>query len=573
MAGHCSTCNNDIEKRSGGYKRKLIDSFISNSKDTYADIIKNYGIEPKSPFICFKCAGLLSKITTAEREFLRRSNNSTVVHIKKKCISRKPGLRHSLSHGSTRRSFISNASKYLRKGRYLTCFNILIRNSTRARNGFRKAVKRMVYEEMRNVKNNPVLSQRVSIESLRNFNWHKAIRTIEKTMPIFTLAVRSVLTPWRSGKKLSMNQGKYGSMVPGYGFLLAVAVHLRYPRQLKFLSSITAIEMYRSGCRTKNFIPSQFDFGSCHYRMVISVRDIVTKYFKVFNACEKKTIKHKFMKESNMKSEIDSMNLLYNTSSVSQEGSLLQIRNRFHFSKVGKKVMDNVNHVVEFWSFVTEAYVCLLVCKMLSISHLEEIPAGINSANVEIKLCKLCTEVVDFVWPAVHYESLRDASYIDVNGLLPERLAQELIWNSTANLAGLPGQNLALDLVNEFLNNDFKNQLKDSRGKYSDKHVERCSRLVGHIGDELESVFIKQVAHGHDSRFHKKDVDQTQNISKFLNMYRGDELLDFHSPGRAHEGFHGFVHKIEIKNPEKCARKLLKCSQVLDMEHTLLNNQ
>lgn len=30
------------------------------------------------------------------------------------------------------------------------------------------------------------------------------------------------------------------------------------------------------------------------------------------------------------------------------------------------------------------------------------------------------------------------------------------MWNSTANLLGKPGHNIALDLVNEFLNNEFK---------------------------------------------------------------------------------------------------------------------
>ena len=30
------------------------------------------------------------------------------------------------------------------------------------------------------------------------------------------------------------------------------------------------------------------------------------------------------------------------------------------------------------------------------------------------------------------------------------------MWNSTANLVGKPGHNIALDLVNEFLNNEFK---------------------------------------------------------------------------------------------------------------------
>ncbi|CAC5414325.1 unnamed protein product [Mytilus coruscus] len=43
-----------------------------------------------------------------------------------------------------------------------------------------------------------------------------------------------------------------------------------------------------------------------------------------------------------------------------------------------------------------------------------------------------------------------------VAGWLPQRLQEELTWNSTASLSGCPGNNLALDLVNEFQNNEFK---------------------------------------------------------------------------------------------------------------------
>lgn len=45
-----------------------------------------------------------------------------------------------------------------------------------------------------------------------------------------------------------------------------------------------------------------------------------------------------------------------------------------------------------------------------------------------------------------------------VNGWMPKRIAFDIIWNSTANLNGLPGTNIALDLVNEFLNNEFKSK-------------------------------------------------------------------------------------------------------------------
>ncbi len=46
--------------------------------------------------------------------------------------------------------------------------------------------------------------------------------------------------------------------------------------------------------------------------------------------------------------------------------------------------------------------------------------------------------------------------FVDTGGAQPERVIQELTWERVANLQGMPGHNIALDLLNEFLNNDFK---------------------------------------------------------------------------------------------------------------------
>jgi len=43
-----------------------------------------------------------------------------------------------------------------------------------------------------------------------------------------------------------------------------------------------------------------------------------------------------------------------------------------------------------------------------------------------------------------------------VSGCVPERLVHELTWERVANVNGGKGKNIGLDLVNEFLNNDFK---------------------------------------------------------------------------------------------------------------------
>ena len=48
------------------------------------------------------------------------------------------------------------------------------------------------------------------------------------------------------------------------------------------------------------------------------------------------------------------------------------------------------------------------------------------------------------------------AFYVGAGGFHGERMKNEVTWNRVANLKGKPGANLGLDLVNQFLNNDFK---------------------------------------------------------------------------------------------------------------------
>ena len=56
------------------------------------------------------------------------------------------------------------------------------------------------------------------------------------------------------------------------------------------------------------------------------------------------------------------------------------------------------------------------------------------------------------------YTTINIFNYSTVNGWLHARLREDMIWNSTANLTALSGGNLALDLVNEFQNNEFKSK-------------------------------------------------------------------------------------------------------------------
>lgn len=48
------------------------------------------------------------------------------------------------------------------------------------------------------------------------------------------------------------------------------------------------------------------------------------------------------------------------------------------------------------------------------------------------------------------------------NGWESERISHELTWDRVANVNGGRGTNIGLDLLNEFLNNDFKGMHKST---------------------------------------------------------------------------------------------------------------
>ncbi|KAK3102773.1 hypothetical protein FSP39_013844 [Pinctada imbricata] len=88
-------------------------------------------------------------------------------------------------------------------------------------------------------------------------------------------------------------------------------------------------------------------------------------------------------------------------------------------------------------------------------------------------------DTVEF-WNCNHnkYLTLGHRLLAGINGWLPPRIQQEIIWNSTGNIHGGSGHNVALDLINEFLNNVFKDNLKNCHGQYTEDQVARCCKIV-----------------------------------------------------------------------------------------------
>ncbi|XP_076080098.1 uncharacterized protein LOC143050878 [Mytilus galloprovincialis] len=144
-----------------------------------------------------------------------------------------------------------------------------------------------------------------------------------------------------------------------------------------------------------------------------------------------------------------------------------------------------------------------------------------------------------------------------VNGWLPSRLIEDLIWNSTANLTGLPGNNLALDLVNEFLNNEFKTNLKNFHGQYSDSQISRCSKIAGSLGKGIEEVFQTAIIDKYVHKSKSNSYNNSKGIAKFVNTYMKEDLFQ-KIKHRRHTGYENFKKIINVKNMNALHKRLIK---------------
>ncbi|XP_052217447.1 uncharacterized protein LOC127835183 [Dreissena polymorpha] len=173
-------------------------------------------------------------------------------------------------------------------------------------------------------------------------------------------------------------------------------------------------------------------------------------------------------------------------------------------------------------------------------------------------------------WEHGHYKYLTLAFRLlaSVSGWMPKRISENLIWNSTANLRGEPGCNVPLDLLNEFLNNEFKTNLKRVKGQYTDSAVQRCSLISGTVGKGLEEKFMSQVMDKYIGRSKSAHAAHTRDLKKFVKLYKGERLFQC-LPGRHHSSYEHFVHSIPLRTPSKLKDRLMKYCVKLDTERLL----
>ncbi|XP_055958831.1 uncharacterized protein LOC130014046 [Patella vulgata] len=161
-----------------------------------------------------------------------------------------------------------------------------------------------------------------------------------------------------------------------------------------------------------------------------------------------------------------------------------------------------------------------------------------------------------------HYKYVINAHRLiaSISGWHPERLRQDLIWNRAVNLSGGPGRNPEADLVNELLNKEFKESLKDAVGNLTPETVARHSQLVGHMRKELNRIYMEQMAEAKiqkQTKHYKSKFDE--DINKFVEILK-DENLFSSIPGRQFKSFKNFSYSPSSVKPSALNKKLYQLS-------------
>lgn len=85
-----------------------------------------------------------------------------------------------------------------------------------------------------------------------------------------------------------------------------------------------------------------------------------------------------------------------------------------HHEQVWVSHCEKKSSVVDFFDFVTEASVCMIVCRILNINNIDDISDALPDDKMDRQTVvhELSEEVVRLAWPQVDKESIRQASTV-----------------------------------------------------------------------------------------------------------------------------------------------------------------
>lgn len=106
--------------------------------------------------------------------------------------------------------------------------------------------------------------------------------------------------------------------------------------------------------------------------------------------------------------------------------------------------------------------------------------------------------------------------------------------------------------------------LKHSRGRYTDQQVERCAKMGGAFGRQIDRLFTHSGLGFFDPQaFNARPNRYRDDIAIFTQEYQQDALFDY-IPGRNHQGFNNFSCYYHIRKPWQFGQKLQKLSSKMD---------
>lgn len=120
------------------------------------------------------------------------------------------------------------------------------------------------------------------------------------------------------------------------------------------------------------------------------------------------------------------------------------------------------------------------------------------------------------------------------SALLSPRKAHQLIWNRTCNPKGGHGNNIPLDLQNEFLNRVFKDSINTFRSDITSRSIDRSSQSVKLVNEMLNN-FDRVTCVSQDSGHHALP-DTSEEFSLILRTLQKKKVFA-PVPGRAHGTF------------------------------------
>ena len=158
-----------------------------------------------------------------------------------------------------------------------------------------------------------------------------------------------------------------------------------------------------------------------------------------------------------------------------------------------------------------------------------------------------------------------------LKGWVSEKLRLDLTWNRTVNYGGGIGRNLPMDLMNEILDRLFKDTLDAAKGRYTENTPQRCSQIVGPLGESLDVVFDAKVIENEIYRHRRRAQNRNQNVAKLISLLQPSDLFSVIC-GRSLKGFPYFTHSETPKIPGKFPGKIKQLSKKLDKRRAAVIN-